>query len=363
MTQKTNLSKICKIIGGGTPKTTNSEYWGGNIPWLSVVDFSGDDRWVSNTEKHITELGLNCSSTKLLDRGDIIISARGTVGEIAQITRPMAFNQSCYGIRAEKDIDQNFLYYLLKKSVSSLQKQAHGGVFDTITRSTFNNIEVELPDLTEQKMIAEILGGFDEKIVNVHAQISTLNELGQTLFRHFFTDNTEKKCWGTVKLGDKIHPKRGKNIKRSEAQEGKIPVVSGGLEPSCYHNKANTTAPTITISASGANAGFVSLWGEDVWSADSTFIDSTVTQNIYFYYIFLKIHQDSITKMQTGSGQPHIYPKHLELLEAPNAPDELLHNFHIIIKPFFEQIHCLESQIHTLASTRDTIISKLIPSH
>lgn len=80
------------------PKTTEESYWNGDIPWLSVVDFNSDERWVENTEKNITELGLENSSTKLLSTNDIIISARGT-GEIAQLKRPMAFNQSCYGIR------------------------------------------------------------------------------------------------------------------------------------------------------------------------------------------------------------------------------------------------------------------------
>ena len=96
---KYKLSEIMDLIGGGTPKTTKPEYWDGDIPWLSVKDFNNDFRFVYETEKHITELGLNNSSTKLLQAGDIIISARGTVGEIATIPFPMAFNQSCYVAR------------------------------------------------------------------------------------------------------------------------------------------------------------------------------------------------------------------------------------------------------------------------
>lgn len=97
------------LIGGGTPKTSNPDYWNGDIPWLSVKDFGNDNRYVYETEKHITKLGLMNSSTKLLDKGDIIISARGTVGEIATIPYPMAFNQSCYGLRANKEIvDEDF---------------------------------------------------------------------------------------------------------------------------------------------------------------------------------------------------------------------------------------------------------------
>ena len=85
-----SIPEICQIIGGGTPKTSVPEYWNGDICWLSVKDFAGDDRYVYDTEKKITELGLNNSSTKLLQKDDIIISARGTVGEMAMIPFPMA---------------------------------------------------------------------------------------------------------------------------------------------------------------------------------------------------------------------------------------------------------------------------------
>ena len=88
--QTVQLGDVIELIGGGTPKTTNSAYWGGDIPWISVVDFASETHWVDNTEKTITQLGLDDSSTKLLKAGDIIISARGTVGELAQLRKPMA---------------------------------------------------------------------------------------------------------------------------------------------------------------------------------------------------------------------------------------------------------------------------------
>ncbi len=120
---KYKLSDIMELIGGGTPKTSVSEYWGGDIPWLSVKDFNNDSHYVYRTEKTITREGLNNSSTKLLQHNDSIISARGTVGEMAMIPFPMAFNQSCYGLRAKKDIvDPTFLYYLVKYNVRILQK-------------------------------------------------------------------------------------------------------------------------------------------------------------------------------------------------------------------------------------------------
>ena len=181
------LSEIMDLIGGGTPKTSMPEYWGGNIPWLSVKDFNNDNRYVYTTEKTITEEGLKNSSTKLLERDDSIISARGTVGEMAMIPFPMAFNQSCYGLRAKKEIiDPTFLYYLVKHNVVLLQKNTHGSVFDTITRDTFSGIEVNVPNMEEQVKIAGVLQNLDDKIELNNEINDNLLQQAQAIFTQEF---------------------------------------------------------------------------------------------------------------------------------------------------------------------------------
>ena len=162
--KKYSLIDIIELISGGTPKTSKLEYWNGNIPWISVKDFNNDNRYVYHTEKTITTKGLEHSSTKLLKKDDIIISARGTIGEIAMIPFPMAFNQSCYGIRSKSNIDQTFLYYLIKENIHKLKSITHGSVFDTITKNTFANITVTIPNKEIQKKIGNILSKIDDKI-------------------------------------------------------------------------------------------------------------------------------------------------------------------------------------------------------
>ncbi|MGN4750250.1 restriction endonuclease subunit S [Bacillus cereus group sp. MYBK220-1] len=185
---KYKLSDLVHIIGGGTPKTSTPEYWGGSIPWLSVKDFAGDNRYVNYTEKTITEDGLRNSSTKLLNKGDLIISARGTVGEIAQLGKDMAFNQSCYGLRANQHITNDFLYYLLKYVVKYLKNNAHGSVFDTITKNTFANVDVTIPDLEEQKAIERILSSLDGKIEANNQINKKLEEMAQAMFKQWFVN-------------------------------------------------------------------------------------------------------------------------------------------------------------------------------
>jgi type I restriction enzyme S subunit len=184
---ETTLGKSINLIGGGTPNTSIPEYWSGDIPWLSVVDFNDDNRWVYSAEKSITELGLKKSSTKVLNIGDIIISARGTVGAMAQLKNAMAFNQSCYGIKEKEDIsDINFIFYLLKYSLKQINRNTYGAVFDTITTKTFDFINIILPQISAQQSIAKILTSFDDKIELLQAQNKTLEALAQTIFTEWF---------------------------------------------------------------------------------------------------------------------------------------------------------------------------------
>ena len=152
------------IIGGGTPKTSNPDFWGGEIPWFSVVDApNATDVFVVDTDKHITEAGLNGSSTKLLPTSTTIISARGTVGRLALTGRPMAMNQSCYGLLGKAD-DAYFTYFSTTRLVEQLKQRAHGSVFDTITQDTFAGVMVSYPSL-------EVIAAFEASVETLMSRL------------------------------------------------------------------------------------------------------------------------------------------------------------------------------------------------
>ncbi|HET9048747.1 MAG TPA: restriction endonuclease subunit S [Chiayiivirga sp.] len=135
-----------EIIGGGTPKTSVSEYWGGKIPWFSVVDTpAGSDVFVVKTEKSITRAGLEGSSARLISKGATIISARGTVGNLALAGCEMTFNQSCYALQGKNGSGSYFVFLSAQRMVEQLKAMAHGSVFSTITRQTFEAVRVVLP--------------------------------------------------------------------------------------------------------------------------------------------------------------------------------------------------------------------------
>lgn len=179
--------KVCsftdtiKVIGGGTPKTTISEYWNGSIPWFSVVDAPARGGvFVIDTEKHITDAGLNNSSTRLLPAGTTIISARGTVGKLALCGRDMAMNQSCYGLRG-KSGDSYYTYFSTHRLVETLKQRSHGSVFDTITNATLAGVLVTYPTESIVSAFENLLSPVMERIKENLKQAQTLATLRDTL--------------------------------------------------------------------------------------------------------------------------------------------------------------------------------------
>ncbi|MBR9784263.1 MAG: restriction endonuclease subunit S [Gammaproteobacteria bacterium] len=178
----TSFESLISLVGGGTPKTTIDDYWGGDIPWFSVVDAPNDsDVFVIDTEKHVTQLGVNKSSTKILREGTTIISARGTVGKCALVGSPMAMNQSCYGIVGKFENHDEYIYFLTRYQVSDLQKRGHGSVFNTITRETFKSISLAKSDDLLTQKFSELVRPYLTKILSNNKQNVELTKLRDVL--------------------------------------------------------------------------------------------------------------------------------------------------------------------------------------
>ena len=180
---------IAHIVSGGTPNTSIPEYWNGNIPWLSIEDFNTGNRWVFSSSKFITELGLKRSNTKVLRRGMLLISARGTVGAIVQLGKDMAFNQSCYGLDSKnKDkLSNDFLYYALIYYIKFFLSLTYGNVFDTITKDNFKEIRIPLPPLPGQRRIVKVLSQIDEVIEKEENYKRKLESLKRGLMEDLLT--------------------------------------------------------------------------------------------------------------------------------------------------------------------------------
>jgi len=167
-----SFASTVEISGGGTPKTSVPEYWGGDIPWYAVGDAPKEsDIFVINTDKKITKSGVENSSTRILPIGTTIISARGTVGKLALTGVPMAMNQTCYGLQGKIHNSAFYTYFSTLTLIATFQQSTHGSVFDTITRDTLTSVKVVMPP-------SKLIERFDAAVTPLMGHI--LNNLWQS---------------------------------------------------------------------------------------------------------------------------------------------------------------------------------------
>ena len=359
---KTALIDIVELIGGGTPKTSKAEYWGGNINWLSVKDFNNENRYVYSTEKTITEEGLNNSSTKLLKKDDIIISARGTVGELAMIPFPMAFNQSCYGIRAKEGIDSAFLYYLIKNSVRKLKVITHGSVFDTITRDTFANIEVAIPDIKTQHRIAKMLADIDDKVENNQRINNNLEQQVSVLYQSWFEDfgTTNGVCpenWNYQKLSTIADIASGKRppVKSDFCnQETPISIV-GAASVMGFTSEANHTDKILVTGRVGTH-GVIQRFNTPCWTSDNTLVITSP----YYEFTNQILHRIDYSSMNRGSTQPLITQGDMKKVVVLVPDEDTLAKFEEFAGSLMAKWEVNNKENIKLASLRDILLPKLM---
>ena len=224
----------------------------------------------------------------------LTIGRSGNTGKPFYYEEAWAHNTTLY-VDDFKGNNPKFLYYLCQ--TLPFANFEGGSAVPTLNRNHIHLIETRIPEnLNDQRRIASILSSLDRKI-EINNQINArLEEIAQALFKSWFIDFEPFKDqkfveseiglipegWQVGVLGDLCTFQRGKNLLSKNAIDKGVPVVGGGLEPSCFHNKANTKAPVLTISGSGANAGFMRMYHEPVWASDCSYIDISCS---CFYFI------------------------------------------------------------------------------
>ena len=290
----------------------------------------------------------------LYEKPSVLIGRKGTINKVRYVTHPFwTVDTLFYTIIDEKIIRPHYFYYLMTQ-INLLQLN-EGTTIPSLRTETLNRIELEVPSLEKQDEILSCVEPIEQKI-ELNQKINNNLEQAQAIFDNMFPNISN----GSYAIGDYITPKRGKSLLSKNAIFGDVPVIAGGLEPSTYHNVANTQSPVLAISASGANAGYVSLWNIPIWSSDSSYIDSSMTDDVYFWYVLLKKRQKEIFDAQTGSAQPHIYPQHIASMSVSNLDIEEVHSYTSIVTPIFKKIGHHKEENTRLASLRDTLLPKLM---
>lgn len=359
---------------------------------------------VEITEQEIEKVILK-NMDLIFARRSLTADGAGKCSIVISVSELTTFESSIIRVRLNQKIASPEFYYYLFNSIfgkwllSTILRQV---AVSGITGTDLAKLYVPIPPLPTQKKIANILSTLDDKIELNRKMNQTLEAMAQALFKSWFVDfdpvhvkltcKSEEalkiaakkldiskeildlfpnefeeselgmipKGWEWKKFGDVLVPKKGKNITKETITEGSVPVVAGGLTPAYYHSEYNAKAPVITISASGANAGYVNLYNQNIWASDCSYINSEMTNVVYSMYLFLSLKQDEITRMQQGAAQPHVYPKDLMRLVIATPNVSLWGYLEKFIEPMFKQIENNEKEIEVLKKTRDTLLPKLL---
>jgi type I restriction enzyme S subunit len=177
-----SILEFANLLSGGTPSTSEGSYWNGDIEWVSAKDVGNvDGIFLLDTEKKITQNGVDHSSTKLLPEKTTIVTARGTVGAHCMLGKPMTMNQTNYGLKAKKGIGDYFVYFTLSEMVEQLKQQSYGTIFDTITTKTFQSAQCVQPPLDVVQRFENQVTPLMDAILNNQEQSRTLASLRDTL--------------------------------------------------------------------------------------------------------------------------------------------------------------------------------------
>ena len=243
--------------------------------------------------------------------------AKGNVNQHVCIIRPID------GLLNSRYLCDYLLSERGQKKIDSFQA---GGNRQGLNFQQIKSIILPLPPLAEQQAIAKALGEMDALLAAQRARLAKQRAVKQGLLQGLLSG--EKRLpgfvgkWEVKRLGDFVAIKKGRLITEKTCVPGDVPVIAGGQTAAYYHNAANRHNTTITISASGAYAGFVGFHEVPIFASDCSTIERGRGYDLRFIYAFLKSQQQVIYKAQTGGAQPHIHAKDIAPMELGVPPIE-----------------------------------------
>ncbi len=249
--------------------------YGGRYPFFQTGDIKAANFYLTEYSQTYSEEGL--AQSKLWKPGTLCITIAANIAESAILGIEGCFPDSVVGFVPDTNkADVRFIKYYLEILKLGMQNISHGSTQDNLSLDKLLSFDFLVPPLPTQRRIADILSAYDELIENSQRRIKILESMARALYREWFVHfrfpghesvnrvpsplGAIPQGWEVTRLGDLVGIRKGKNITKDTIREGSVPVIAGGLTPAYFHDTANTQSPVITISASGANAGFVNLY-------------------------------------------------------------------------------------------------------
>lgn len=314
------------------------------------------DVFLTRTSETTDELGMSCVALKDYENA--------TFNGFTKRLRPLT-----------EEIVPEYAAYFFRSSYFRAQCQSLASL---ITRASLNDgmirrFKIRFPKEKKcQEKIGKILLTYDSLIENNTKCIRLLEKMAENLYKEWFVRfrfpghenvkmvNGLPNGWKKGALSDVCEFKRGKNITSSEMKDGTIPVISAGITPSGFHSHANVYGISVTMSSSGANAGYIAVHYSDIWAADCSYIEEASTPYIYYVYELLNNIRSIINNFQRGAAQPHVYPKDINRIKMIIPSEDIRKKANEKIWVIHRQIDNLQRQNSLLARQRDLLLPRLM---
>lgn len=182
--EEKKLGEVAEINGGGTPETVKSEYWNGNINWFTPTEIK--QKYITKSNRTITELGLKNSSAKVLPEKTLLFTSRATIGDVGIAMNKCTTNQGFQSFMPNDNYVTEFLYYWIRHNKKAFIRKSSGSTFIEISKSAIQKIKILLPSIPEQQKIATFLSALDKQIEQVGGQVAKMKEWKKGLLQKMF---------------------------------------------------------------------------------------------------------------------------------------------------------------------------------
>lgn len=403
--KEVRLGDVCtRVCSGGTPKSTNLSYYGGEIPWLNTKEI--DFNRIYSTEKTITDSGLNNSSAKWIAPNTVTVAMYGaTAGKSCIVKVPMTTNQACCNLTINDEVaDYEFVYYSLKNDYTTLASLANGGAQQNLNAQIIKDYVLQMPSLKDQRRIASILSSLDRKIELNNKINADLEEMAQAIFKNWFVDFEPFKDgkfvdselgmipegWKVSQIADIPHIlETGKRPKGGAVEKGIPSVGAEHVKGMCAYDYSKTkyincefaaklktgkiNGYELMIYKDGGKPGYFipnfSIFGEG-YPFENCYLNEHVFKldfdgnkefNIFCYFFFKTEQIMSYFNAQGAKAAiPGINKKDVENIYIFSPDNESVIKFGEFAYPLFKQMLKNAIENRTLSTLRDTLLPRLM---
>lgn len=370
---KIEIQHIClNICSGGTPKSTVTEYYGGNIPWLNTKEINFCR--IYETERTITDEGLNNSSAKWVPANTVIVAMYGaTAGKTAIAKIPLTTNQACCNLNIDSaKADYRFVYYALYNDYAYLASLANGGAQQNLNAQQIKEFEIPFPPLKEQKRIADILSSLDDKIELNRRINGNLEQQVQALYAKAFSSTN------TCKMGDVVETTSGGTPSRKNqnyfSSQGikwiKSKELNGSFIFDSEEHISNDGLCNSSAKLLPPNSTLIAMYGATVGAYGLTIDNATCNQAIcallpnsqypYTYlYMWAKNNKDELIQKAIGSAQQNISQIIIKNMPVANEKDKII-RFDSDTRYIFSLMKSLAKENYNLIALRDALLPRLM---